>query len=183
MVRIVMKKAQTYYIQILSVCIAKSSKFHTIQIPCENLNLNSQTSVNLNKIANIFVSYLGQLFSLQVNHGFLPIVQGHFSKYLNFLTFSYILPPASFQPFDWIVDVTWRSDIFSYQVDEISYQSPHDTHFDQKHFFLLKIGSKLIALDRKLSPDMNFPGSIYSISRQLHTCYCIISVFGSFLYF
>ena len=26
-----------------------------------------------------------------------------------------------------------------------------------------------------LSPDMNFPGSIYSISRQLHTCYCIMT--------
>ena len=73
-----MKKEQNYYIQILSACITKSSKLHTIQIPCENLNLNSQTSVNLNKMANIFVSYLGQLFSLQGNHGFLPIVQGHF---------------------------------------------------------------------------------------------------------
>jgi len=52
--------------------------------------MNKKASVNLNKMANIFVSYLGQLFSLQGNHGLLPIVQGHFEKYLNFLAFSYI---------------------------------------------------------------------------------------------
>ena len=52
--------------------------------------MNKKASVNLNKMANIFVSYLGQLFSIQGNHELLPIVQGHFEKYLNFLSFSYI---------------------------------------------------------------------------------------------